>query len=408
MDSVLLVFSVIDSAYLTAFENPEPAWYKALFPYFWHPFKNVATTCCAYMVVAIAAERYHAICRPLKYKPRTAHYSLIVIVLSILVNISKFFEFEHRSMASAKTQHQSESSGSTYSIDYWTTNLNEDAVYVVFSRYTECVLVTALPLVALCFLNYKIAVQIKKSANFKQRYICKGQRLQTRSSSSSLTVSQVTKRTLRLPSSCGEDEAEATVNTRTSKASNSHRRNSLGDSFLSSGTGSSLLILPAQSPSPLRTRSVNTPPQLRMHRNPLETIPSSPLTSDSTPVAAATNVPVNTRGGGRILVNQARNFRQKSTGILLCIIVVFFCCNLFRLCIQIYTIITPGHGLVGHFEECIQRMQLHVPAALHIMGNVNHLLLVLNSSVNFLIYCCLAKRFRIALVKMFKRERCGG
>ena len=35
---------------------------------------------------------------------------------------------------------------------------------------------------------------------------------------------------------------------------------------------------------------------------------------------------------------------------------------------QIYTIITPGHGLVGHFEECIQRMQLHVPAALLIMG----------------------------------------
>ena len=28
-------------------------------------------------------------------------------------------------MASAKTQHQGESSGTTYSIDYWTTNLNE-------------------------------------------------------------------------------------------------------------------------------------------------------------------------------------------------------------------------------------------------------------------------------------------
>ena len=47
----------------------------------------------------------------------------------------------------------------------------KDAVYVVFSRYTECVLVTALPLVALCFLNYKIAVKIKKSNNFKQRYV---------------------------------------------------------------------------------------------------------------------------------------------------------------------------------------------------------------------------------------------
>ena len=38
---------------------------------------------------------------------------------------------------------------------------------------------------------------------------------------------------------------------------------------------------------------------------------------------------------------------------------------------QIYTIITPGHGLVGHFEECIQRMQLHVPAALLIMGELS-------------------------------------
>ena len=48
-------------------------------------------------------------------------------------------------------------------------NTMKDAVYVVFSRYTECLLVTALPLVALCYLNSKIAVQIKKSAKFKQR-----------------------------------------------------------------------------------------------------------------------------------------------------------------------------------------------------------------------------------------------
>ncbi len=33
-------------------------------------------------------------------------------------------------------------------------------------------------------------------------------------------------------------------------------------------------------------------------------------------------------------------------------------------------------------------------------GNVNHLLLVTNSSVNFLIYCCMAKRFRKALLKL--------
>ena len=47
--------------------------------------------------------------------------------------------------------------------------MTKDAAYVVFSQYTECLLVTALPLMALCYLNSKIAVQIKKSAKFKQR-----------------------------------------------------------------------------------------------------------------------------------------------------------------------------------------------------------------------------------------------
>ena len=36
----------------------EPSWYKWMFPYLLHPFKNIATTCCVYMVVAVAAERW--------------------------------------------------------------------------------------------------------------------------------------------------------------------------------------------------------------------------------------------------------------------------------------------------------------------------------------------------------------
>ena len=38
---------------------------------------------------------------------------------------------------------------------------------------------------------------------------------------------------------------------------------------------------------------------------------------------------------------------------------------------------------------------------LFILGSVNHLLLVTNSSLNFLIYCCMASRFRIALYDLF-------
>ena len=92
MDSVLLVFSVIDSAYLTAFEHPEPAWYKALFPYFWHPFKNMATTCCAYMVVAVAAERYQIKC-----------YTLLDLTAQKLMEILFLFQIS-RHLSSAQVQ----------------------------------------------------------------------------------------------------------------------------------------------------------------------------------------------------------------------------------------------------------------------------------------------------------------
>ena len=40
------------------------------------------------------------------------------------------------------------------------------------------------------------------------------------------------------------------------------------------------------------------------------------------------------------------------------------------------------------------------------LGSVNHLLLVVNSSMNFLIYCCMAKRFRTALLDLFRSWRC--
>ena len=40
------------------------------------------------------------------------------------------------------------------------------------------------------------------------------------------------------------------------------------------------------------------------------------------------------------------------------------------------------------------------------LGSVNHLLLVTNSSVNFVIYCCMARRFRKALIDLFRSWRC--
>ena len=94
------------------------------------------------------------------------------------------------------------------------------------------------------------------------------------------------------------------------------------------------------------------------------------------------------------------------------------------LSLQIYEIVSPTHGLQDHYRECYKLNRLHVPEvvliagrsciSLHhcttnlvelISGSINHLLLVVNSSVNFLIYCCMAKRFRSALVDLFRSRK---
>ena len=63
--------------------------YKVIFPYFWYPFKNVVTSGCVFMVVAVAAERYFAICKPLTLKPKPIFFIRLVTFHS--VNIYWFF-----------------------------------------------------------------------------------------------------------------------------------------------------------------------------------------------------------------------------------------------------------------------------------------------------------------------------
>ena len=44
----------------------------------------------------------------------------------------------------------------------------------------------------------------------------------------------------------------------------------------------------------------------------------------------------------------------------------------------------------------------HVPVVMYVLHNFHHLFLVLNSSANFIIYCCVAKDFRMRMGRMLK------
>ena len=43
-----------------------------------------------------------------------------------------------------------------------------------------------------------------------------------------------------------------------------------------------------------------------------------------------------------------------------------------------------------------------MPVAFYVMLSLSHLLLVVNSSINFLIYCCVGKSFRAELKAIMK------
>ena len=61
----------------------EPDWYKISYPYFWHPWKGIIVTVTIYLLVAISAERYRAVCHPLSR--RHVSISLKKYLLSIQI-----------------------------------------------------------------------------------------------------------------------------------------------------------------------------------------------------------------------------------------------------------------------------------------------------------------------------------
>ena len=66
VDSLLIVDLVVESSILLFLGGELPLWYIFSYSYFIHPAKGMVQTATIYMVVAVSAERYKAICHPLR------------------------------------------------------------------------------------------------------------------------------------------------------------------------------------------------------------------------------------------------------------------------------------------------------------------------------------------------------
>ena len=93
--------------------------------------------------------------------------------------------------------------------------------------------------------------------------------------------------------------------------------------------------------------------------------------------------------------------REKSARILITIVLTFLFCHTFRFVIKVYEVTHPSHSTVEHHIFCeMENKKFHVPVILLILQSLSHFLLVVNSSINFIIYCCVGKRFRAELKEL--------
>lgn len=104
IDNFCLLFilvEVISKKFSTIYKSSS---YNLLYPYLFHPFRNISLTSSIFMTIGIAHERYRAIQFPLAHHQMRGSsgtrrilllkYTLTVVLLATLINIPKFFEAE--------------------------------------------------------------------------------------------------------------------------------------------------------------------------------------------------------------------------------------------------------------------------------------------------------------------------
>lgn len=89
-DCLLIIDSCITKSILpnwASTDGIEPYWFRVSFPAFWHPFKGIIVTITIYMVVAVSAERFRAVCYPLSKR----HVSSYIYINYLYIFINYIF-----------------------------------------------------------------------------------------------------------------------------------------------------------------------------------------------------------------------------------------------------------------------------------------------------------------------------
>lgn len=141
--------------------------YVVMFPHFLYPLKNILMTCESYLLMSIALERLLAVVRPIWYRNarlrlsgwwHAAVFILPTVILSVSLNVPKFFELELVYI------NVTDSTNITRQVrDFEVTPLRLDADYILYYiHWTRSLGTGVLPIVFLLVTNTSIYLSLRR------------------------------------------------------------------------------------------------------------------------------------------------------------------------------------------------------------------------------------------------------
>lgn len=394
-DFLLILDVVLEMSFIGIFMSEEPHWFRVSYPYLLHPLRGFIQTTAIYMVVAVSSERFKAVCYPLSHRQSYHKFVIVAIVCSVTLELPRFLEFK---LVKNNT-------------DYWTTDLMEDPNYIQFNSYwNELFATSALPLICLMYMNFKIYQKIRASSQFAKRFV-------RRSTTSTSLVSNKSAQSLQKTDSNGLNKNTGIGNARRVPL------NLIEEGDLVSEEQTTLNQIQKIQPTVNKETCTETigisptnekPDEVTYQNNSIRrSIPSTSFMDrilsnevDSTLEEIQLKPLIHKDSTSSQSNNRnQRKRREKSTIVLVSIVLIFIVCHTYRLSLRIYEVSHPGNNTLEHYRFCLNRGLYHIPVAFYVLVNFHHLFLVINSSVNFIIYCCVGREFRSHMYEWCSRSK---
>lgn len=253
------------------------------------------------------------------------------------------------------------------------TAIMSDERYIMFSRYwTEIFVTGVLPLLALVFLNYGIYTEIRNSAKFRQNHDrCSGGPSPNLNPSPTSKVEKTSKVQIRSTLNVKNYDLKTT----TASTFELTSRNTTQKEQNSEKKSGSLTSIKSETIVAITTRrggeaDDDSSGQIR---NSHITVVKTSTVRMMTPANATTT------SSSSMYERSRKKSNDRSTQLLIGIVLVFLICHTVRLIIQIDAIIHPSTIGGRHYDHCKAKGQFHSPVAVWILTSFNVLCLVLNS-----------------------------